>query len=81
MQTPRALLQDNLSCPIDYPDPDKFSWERYLEETGSTAVSPEAFKVVRTLHNTKSNLYLRTWTLGLVFPAYDLRFKAGKAAL
>ncbi|XP_023660798.1 lethal(3)malignant brain tumor-like protein 1 [Paramormyrops kingsleyae] len=34
-----------LTPPQDYPDPDKFSWERYLEETGSTAVSPEAFKV------------------------------------
>ncbi|KAL4646386.1 lethal(3)malignant brain tumor-like protein 1 isoform X1 [Arapaima gigas] len=31
--------------PLDYPDPDRFSWERYLEETGSTAVASEAFKV------------------------------------
>ncbi|KPP68285.1 hypothetical protein Z043_113052 [Scleropages formosus] len=34
-----------LTPPQDYPDPDRFSWERYLEETGSTAVSPEAFQV------------------------------------
>ncbi|XP_016094170.1 lethal(3)malignant brain tumor-like protein 1 [Sinocyclocheilus grahami] len=34
-----------LTPPQDYPDPDRFSWERYLEETGSTAVAPEAFRV------------------------------------
>ncbi|KAJ8372082.1 hypothetical protein AAFF_G00294960 [Aldrovandia affinis] len=28
-----------------YPDPDRFNWEKYLEETGSTAVTAEAFKV------------------------------------
>ncbi|XP_030623643.1 lethal(3)malignant brain tumor-like protein 1 [Chanos chanos] len=34
-----------LTPPQDYPDPGRFSWEKYLEETGSTAVAPEAFKV------------------------------------
>ncbi|XP_077073920.1 lethal(3)malignant brain tumor-like protein 1 isoform X3 [Siphateles boraxobius] len=34
-----------LTPPQDYPDPDRFSWERYLEETGSTAVAAEAFRV------------------------------------
>uniref|UniRef100_A0A8C1VWI4 Lethal(3)malignant brain tumor-like protein 1 n=1 Tax=Cyprinus carpio TaxID=7962 RepID=A0A8C1VWI4_CYPCA len=34
-----------LTPPQDYPDPDRFSWERYLEETGSTAVASEAFRV------------------------------------
>ncbi|XP_052449457.1 lethal(3)malignant brain tumor-like protein 1 isoform X1 [Carassius gibelio] len=34
-----------LTPPQDYPDADRFSWERYLEETGSTAVAPEAFTV------------------------------------
>ncbi|KAI1897194.1 hypothetical protein AGOR_G00080700 [Albula goreensis] len=34
-----------LTPPQDYPDPDRFNWEKYLEETGSTAVSAEAFKV------------------------------------
>uniref|UniRef100_A0A671QGF0 Lethal(3)malignant brain tumor-like protein 1 n=1 Tax=Sinocyclocheilus anshuiensis TaxID=1608454 RepID=A0A671QGF0_9TELE len=34
-----------LTPPQDYQDPDRFSWERYLEETGSTAVAPEAFRV------------------------------------
>nr|XP_055044741.1 lethal(3)malignant brain tumor-like protein 1 isoform X1 [Misgurnus anguillicaudatus] len=34
-----------LTPPQDYPDADRFSWERYLEETGSTAVATEAFKV------------------------------------
>uniref|UniRef100_A0A674EBS0 L3MBTL histone methyl-lysine binding protein 1 n=1 Tax=Salmo trutta TaxID=8032 RepID=A0A674EBS0_SALTR len=34
-----------LTPPQDYPDPGRFSWPRYLDETGSTAVSAEAFKV------------------------------------
>ncbi|XP_051517036.1 lethal(3)malignant brain tumor-like protein 1 isoform X1 [Myxocyprinus asiaticus] len=34
-----------LTPPQDYPDTDRFSWERYLEETGSTAVAAEAFTV------------------------------------
>ncbi|XP_057175937.1 lethal(3)malignant brain tumor-like protein 1 isoform X2 [Triplophysa rosa] len=35
----------SLTPPQDYPDPEGFSWERYLEETGSTAVAPESFEV------------------------------------
>ncbi|XP_064155739.1 lethal(3)malignant brain tumor-like protein 1 isoform X2 [Anguilla rostrata] len=34
-----------LTPPQDYPDPDRFNWQKYLEETGSTAVAAEAFKV------------------------------------
>ncbi|XP_028848929.1 lethal(3)malignant brain tumor-like protein 1 isoform X2 [Denticeps clupeoides] len=34
-----------LTPPQDYPDAGRFSWERYLDETGSTAVSADAFKV------------------------------------
>ncbi|XP_002666454.2 lethal(3)malignant brain tumor-like protein 1 isoform X1 [Danio rerio] len=34
-----------LTPPQDYPEVDRFSWERYLEETGSTAVAAEAFRV------------------------------------
>lgn len=30
----------------DYPEPGRFSWEHYLDETGSTAVPADAFKVV-----------------------------------
>ncbi|XP_028666466.2 lethal(3)malignant brain tumor-like protein 1 [Erpetoichthys calabaricus] len=33
-----------LTPPQDYPDPDNFSWERYLEETGSVAAPAHAFK-------------------------------------
>ncbi|XP_069035711.1 lethal(3)malignant brain tumor-like protein 1 isoform X2 [Lepisosteus oculatus] len=33
-----------LTPPQDYPDPDNFSWEKYLEETGSTAVPAHTFK-------------------------------------
>ncbi|MBN3308592.1 LMBL1 protein, partial [Amia calva] len=34
-----------LTPPQDYPDPDNFSWEKYLKETGSTAVPAQAFKL------------------------------------
>ncbi|XP_067097004.1 lethal(3)malignant brain tumor-like protein 1 [Osmerus mordax] len=34
-----------LTPPQDYPDPGRFSWTRYLDETGSTAVSAENFTV------------------------------------
>lgn len=34
----------------DYPDPARFSWSLYLEETGSKAVPAEAFKVVRIIN-------------------------------
>lgn len=30
----------------DYPDPDSFCWEKYLEETGTSAVPTWAFKEV-----------------------------------
>ncbi|KFQ36940.1 Lethal(3)malignant brain tumor-like 1, partial [Merops nubicus] len=34
-----------LTPPQDYPDPDNFTWEKYLEETGASAVPAWAFKV------------------------------------
>ncbi|XP_037668371.1 lethal(3)malignant brain tumor-like protein 1 isoform X3 [Choloepus didactylus] len=34
-----------LTPPQDYPDPDTFCWEKYLEETGSSPVPTWAFKV------------------------------------
>ncbi|XP_029470185.1 lethal(3)malignant brain tumor-like protein 1 isoform X1 [Rhinatrema bivittatum] len=34
-----------LTPPQDYPDPDNFSWEKYLSETGASAVPARAFKV------------------------------------
>nr|XP_045375319.1 lethal(3)malignant brain tumor-like protein 1 isoform X1 [Camelus bactrianus] len=34
-----------LTPPQDYPDPDSFCWEKYLEETGASAVPTWAFKV------------------------------------
>ncbi|KAM9069369.1 lethal(3)malignant brain tumor-like protein 1 isoform 3-T3 [Sarcophilus harrisii] len=34
-----------LTPPQDYPDPDSFCWEKYLEETGTSAVPSWAFKV------------------------------------
>lgn len=37
------------SSPPDYPDPDSFCWEKYLEETGASAVPTWAFKVVSQL--------------------------------
>lgn len=41
-----ALLSSSL---LDYPDPDSFCWEKYLEETGASAVPTWAFKVVSRL--------------------------------
>lgn len=44
-----SSLQDLLIVLIffpDYPDPDSFCWEKYLEETGTSAVPTWAFKVV-----------------------------------
>lgn len=35
-------------CFTDYPDPDNFSWEKYLKDTGSTAVPAHFFKMVST---------------------------------
>ncbi|XP_066527239.1 lethal(3)malignant brain tumor-like protein 1 isoform X2 [Hoplias malabaricus] len=46
-----------LTPPQDYPEPGKFSWERYLDETGSTAVPAEAFKV-RPPHSFQMNMKL-----------------------
>ncbi|KAI4897637.1 hypothetical protein NFI96_015829 [Prochilodus magdalenae] len=46
-----------LTPPQDYPEPGKFSWERYLNETGSTAVPAEAFKV-RPPHSFQVNMKL-----------------------
>ncbi|XP_063065648.1 lethal(3)malignant brain tumor-like protein 1 [Engraulis encrasicolus] len=34
-----------LTPPQDYPDPGRFAWDKYLEETGSTAVPAENFRV------------------------------------
>lgn len=36
-----------LSLIADFPDKGRFSWSRYLEDTGSKAVAADAFKVVR----------------------------------
>ncbi|XP_056130032.1 lethal(3)malignant brain tumor-like protein 1 [Lampris incognitus] len=46
-----------LTPPQDYPDLARFSWSRYLEETGSTAVSADAFKV-RPAHNFQPGMKL-----------------------
>ncbi|XP_060749814.1 lethal(3)malignant brain tumor-like protein 1 isoform X2 [Tachysurus vachellii] len=46
-----------LTPPQDYPEPGRFSWERYLDETGSTAVPAEAFKV-RPPHGFQVNMKL-----------------------
>ncbi|XP_054553691.1 lethal(3)malignant brain tumor-like protein 1 isoform X1 [Talpa occidentalis] len=46
-----------LTPPQDYPDPDSFSWEKYLEETGASAVPAWAFKV-RPPHNFLVNMKL-----------------------
>lgn len=43
------FLQECLTCIfllLDYPDPDNFTWEKYLKETGASAVPAWAFKVV-----------------------------------
>ncbi|XP_076132813.1 lethal(3)malignant brain tumor-like protein 1 [Alosa pseudoharengus] len=46
-----------LTPPQDYPDPGRFAWERYLEETGSTAVPAENFKV-RAAHGFQAQMKL-----------------------
>ncbi|XP_047016353.1 lethal(3)malignant brain tumor-like protein 1 isoform X1 [Ictalurus punctatus] len=46
-----------LTPPQDYPEPGRFSWERYLDETGSTAVPADAFKV-RPPHGFQVNMKL-----------------------
>ncbi|XP_078300186.1 lethal(3)malignant brain tumor-like protein 1 isoform X6 [Panthera onca] len=46
-----------LTPPQDYPDPDSFCWEKYLEETGASAVPTWAFKV-RPPHSFLVNMKL-----------------------
>ncbi|XP_025061187.1 lethal(3)malignant brain tumor-like protein 1 isoform X2 [Alligator sinensis] len=46
-----------LTPPQDYPDPDNFSWEKYLKETGASAVPAWAFKV-RPPHSFLVNMKL-----------------------
>ncbi|XP_033885056.3 lethal(3)malignant brain tumor-like protein 1 isoform X3 [Acipenser ruthenus] len=46
-----------LTPPQDYPDPDNFSWEKYLKDTGSTAVPAHCFKM-RPQHGFQVNLKL-----------------------
>ncbi|XP_230849.6 lethal(3)malignant brain tumor-like protein 1 isoform X3 [Rattus norvegicus] len=46
-----------LTPPQDYPDPDSFCWEKYLEETGTSAVPTWAFKV-RPPHSFLVNMKL-----------------------
>nr|XP_008015146.2 lethal(3)malignant brain tumor-like protein 1 isoform X3 [Chlorocebus sabaeus] len=46
-----------LTPPQDYPDPDNFCWEKYLEETGASAVPVWAFKV-RPPHSFLVNMKL-----------------------
>ncbi|XP_037668376.1 lethal(3)malignant brain tumor-like protein 1 isoform X8 [Choloepus didactylus] len=46
-----------LQPPKDYPDPDTFCWEKYLEETGSSPVPTWAFKV-RVPHSFLVNMKL-----------------------
>ncbi|KAL0594971.1 Lethalmalignant brain tumor-like protein 1 [Plecturocebus cupreus] len=46
-----------LTPPQDYPDPDNFCWEKYLEETGASAVPAWAFKV-RPPHSFLVNMKL-----------------------
>lgn len=41
---------------LDYPDPDNFTWEKYLKETGASAVPAWAFKVVSA--TSSSSLYV-----------------------
>lgn len=44
----------------DYPDQGRFSWSRYLEETGSKAVAADAFNVVRM-----TVVYMLLWLMCL----------------
>lgn len=46
-----------LTPPQDYPDPGRFSWSLYLEETGSKAVPADAFKV-RAAHSFQPQMKL-----------------------
>ncbi|KFW93905.1 Lethal(3)malignant brain tumor-like 1, partial [Phalacrocorax carbo] len=46
-----------LTPPQDYPDPDNFTWEKYLKETGASAVPAWAFKV-RPPHSFLVNMKL-----------------------
>ncbi|EMP38220.1 Lethal(3)malignant brain tumor-like protein 1 [Chelonia mydas] len=46
-----------LTPPQDYPDPDSFNWEKYLMETGASAVPAWAFKV-RPPHSFLANMKL-----------------------
>uniref|UniRef100_A0AAX7UJS5 Lethal(3)malignant brain tumor-like protein 1 n=1 Tax=Astatotilapia calliptera TaxID=8154 RepID=A0AAX7UJS5_ASTCA len=46
-----------LTPPQDYPDQGRFSWSRYLEETGSKAVAADAFKV-RSPHSFQPQMKL-----------------------
>uniref|UniRef100_A0A674JRB9 Lethal(3)malignant brain tumor-like protein 1 n=1 Tax=Terrapene triunguis TaxID=2587831 RepID=A0A674JRB9_9SAUR len=46
-----------LTPPQDYPDPDSFNWEKYLMETGASAVPAWAFKV-RPPHSFLVNMKL-----------------------
>ncbi|KAL6051184.1 hypothetical protein STEG23_006261 [Scotinomys teguina] len=46
-----------LTPPQDYPDPDSFCWEKYLEETGTSAVPTWAFQV-RPPHSFLVNMKL-----------------------
>ncbi|XP_034027608.1 lethal(3)malignant brain tumor-like protein 1 isoform X2 [Thalassophryne amazonica] len=46
-----------LTPPQDYPDQSQFSWSHYLEETGSKAVAPEAFKM-RSPHSFQPQMKL-----------------------
>ncbi|XP_077024294.1 lethal(3)malignant brain tumor-like protein 1 isoform X1 [Tamandua tetradactyla] len=51
---PRSLVQ---GAGRDYPDPDTFCWEKYLEETGTSPVPTWAFKV-RLPHSFLVNMKL-----------------------
>ncbi|XP_016891252.1 lethal(3)malignant brain tumor-like protein 1 isoform X2 [Cynoglossus semilaevis] len=46
-----------LTPPQDFPDKGRFSWSRYLEDTGSKAVAADAFKV-RLPHNFQPQMKL-----------------------
>ncbi|XP_078506625.1 lethal(3)malignant brain tumor-like protein 1 isoform X2 [Lissotriton helveticus] len=48
-----------LTPPQDYPDPDSFCWEKYLSETGASAV-PSCFFKVRSPHGFLVNMKLET---------------------
>ncbi|KAK6491918.1 lethal(3)malignant brain tumor-like protein 3 isoform X1 [Huso huso] len=57
---PVGWCQDNgrpLTAPQGYPNPENFSWEKYLEETGTSAVTVTSFKV-RPAHGFLVNMKL-----------------------